>query len=53
MTRIDDAKFDELLTAALYRASELDCEDMPSGAELDNLTRQYSLRRGSAARWTL
>jgi len=32
---IDDAKFDALLTAALYRASEIDYADMPSDEELE------------------
>jgi hypothetical protein len=37
MSHINDAVFDELLTAALYRASELDNEDMPSENELNKL----------------
>jgi len=40
---IDDAIFEELLTSALYRASELDYEDMPSDKEL-NRTVRPSLR---------
>lgn len=37
--RIDDAQFDELLTAALYRADELDYYDMPSDEELEQLVQ--------------
>jgi hypothetical protein len=37
MKQIDDALFDELLTAALYRASELDNTTMPSDDELNNI----------------
>jgi hypothetical protein len=32
-----DEEFDELLTAALYRAADLDYEDIPSDEELDEL----------------
>jgi len=39
----DDAKFDDLLTKALYKAAELDAEDTPSDAELYELV-QPSLR---------
>jgi len=34
---VDDADFEKLLTAALYRASELDCVDMPTDEELDRI----------------
>jgi len=36
---MDDIEFEEILTAALYRASELDTENAPSDAELDNLVQ--------------
>ena len=39
---ISDDIFDELLTAALYRAVELDCADLPSDEELDRLVQPSS-----------
>ena len=36
---IDDEKFDELLTAALYRASEIDSADDPTDEELEKLIK--------------
>ena len=36
---IEDEKFDELLTAALYRASEIDCADDPTDEELETLIK--------------
>jgi len=35
----DDNGFEKLLTAALYRAAELDCKDMPSDEELEQTVR--------------